>query len=59
MKKEFEEMERYVDDNIQSPQLYIESGELEPVHLQETERKFFVDGMFDSLLKCICEIQNS
>ena len=56
---EEEEIERYIYDNIYSPQLYIKTGCLEPVHLQEQERKVLVEGMIDSLNRCSLEIHKS
>ena len=45
MKLEWKEMEAFVADCINSPRLYIKKGLLEPVHLQEVERKILVEGM--------------
>ena len=50
---------RFISDNIASPRFYIKSGTLEPVHLQEEERKRLVEGMQDTLTKCIREIEKA
>ena len=59
MQKEWKEMEKFIKDCIQSPQLYVKSGLIEPVHLLEVERKILIEGMQESLNKCILEIQKS
>ncbi len=59
MKLEWKEMEAFVADCINSPRLYIKNGLLEPVHLQEVERKILVENMQESLQKCIQEVKNS
>ena len=59
MKQEWAQMEKFIDDNINSPRLYIKSGLLEPMHLQQKERDILVNGMTETMNKCINEIEIS
>ena len=45
MDVEHDQLRKLINDNVQSDRFYIKSGLLEPVHLQEEERKLIVEGM--------------
>ena len=45
IKKEWEQMEQFVSDNIKQPRFYIEKGLLEPVHLSPNESDILIEGM--------------
>ena len=59
MDTERDQLRKLIDDNVKSNRFYIKSGLLEPVHLQEEERKLIVEGMQTSLAKMATEIKNS
>ena len=59
MEGERDQLRKLIEDNIKSDRFYIQSGLLEPVHLQEEERKLIVEGMQTSLAKMATEIKKS
>ena len=59
MQKEKDQLRLLIEDNILEPRLYIESGLLEPVHLQEEERKLLIEGMQASITKIVQELIKS
>ena len=56
MTKEKEQLRALIEDNINSERYFIESGLLEPIHLQEEERKLLVEGMQAAITKIILEL---
>ena len=56
MSKEKEQLRALIDDNINSERYFIESGLLEPIHLQEEERKLLVEGMQAAISKIVLEL---
>ena len=56
MSKEKEQLRALIDDNINSERYFIESGLLEPIHLQEEERKLLVEGMQAAITKIVLEL---
>ena len=49
MVEERNQLRKLINDNIRSNRYYIKKGLLEPVHLQEEERKLILEGMQTSL----------
>ena len=45
MVDELDELRKFIDDNIKIGRTYIEKGRIEPVQLQEEERKLVLDNM--------------
>ena len=51
-KQELEEIERYLNDGIQSPLVYIERGEFQPVHLIKAAADIIISGLKEMIYKC-------
>ena len=45
MDEERNQLRKLINDNIRANRYYIKKGLLEPVHLQEEERKLILEGM--------------
>ena len=56
MQLEWEQVEHFLDDCLESPRLFIKSGQLEPMHLSQKERDILVKGMEEMMIKCEQEI---
>ena len=56
MSKERGQLRALIEDNIKSERYFIESGLLEPIHLQEEERKLLVEGMQAAITKIVLEL---
>ena len=56
MKEEWNQMEKFIDDNIKCKRYFIKGGLLEPVHLNPSECDILVKGMSQMLEKCAQEI---
>ena len=52
-------MLKFIEDCMASKRFYIESGLLEPVHLETDERKRLVEGMWDSVENIREEAENA
>ena len=59
MKWEWQNMEQFLEDNIEAPRMFMKSGELEPVHLTAKERNIMVKGMEETMEKAKQEIVKS
>ena len=55
-KKEWQQMENFLRDNIESQRYYIRKGLLEPVHLIPKERDILIEGIQYAMKKCLHEI---
>ena len=56
MQLEWNQVEHFLDDSLESPRLFIKSGQLEPMHLSQKERDILVKGMEEMMIKCEQEI---
>ena len=59
MEKEKDQLRALIEDNIDGERFYIQSGLLEPIQLQEDERKHLVNGMQASIAKIVTELMKS
>ena len=57
MKEEWEQMKKFINDNIKCKRYFIEEGLLEPVHLNPSECNILVEGMSQMMKNCQQEIE--